>query len=364
MSLLSARFGQLLTVAVALVGFWSAPRDAAAGGPRVEFDLAYTAECRDVTPDEFALTHPDERIIEAYFRISTLVSAGRERDLEELMITVNSSERRLRVLDFTPQTVLLSDIAEPICTVTTDETAKSLDAGLGGSASAPVPFGQVTASPSAGARIAQRDMVQETIKRLPPREQVVAAGTLNGEHGVFFKLKRNSQDAFEGAKEFAVRFVAPIDWRADWVVLTCEARGPGHWYTSARDEISGQTKVLVGLYQEGDLNARAAARRMAAAEGAVFDYVRQAEKAGRKLPAVDIEAIATATAVLDPPKPRSFVVTDLFDGVGDAIGGKKPRQPRSPGGAARSQPDVVFRRAANRVAQLSSPNEGMATAQR
>jgi hypothetical protein len=334
---------------------------ALAGSPRVEFDLGYTAECRDVTTPEFAATHPAERIIEARFRISTLVSSGHERDLEELFITAQSTERRLRVHDFTPHNLLQSEFAEPICTTETDELTTSFDTGVGGTATAPVTFGTVTATPSTGARISKRNATTETTKRLPPQDLVLAAGTLDGEHGVFFKLKQNSQSAFEGAKEFFIRFIVPSDWRADWLVLTCEARGPNHWYKSKGHEISGQAKVLVSLHLEGDEAARQAARRMAAAQAAVFDHVRQA---GRKPWEVDIERIVAATAVLSPPKPKPFVVTDLVGDVGQALGLAKDRPENDRPRQASTSPDAILRRAANNVARLSAMEGAMATARR
>ena len=73
--------------------------------PRVHFDIPYAVACRDVTPAEYASSHPGQKLMEAKLAISALLVAGEEKDLTEFFIRVDSpqrtlerQERRLQVL--------------------------------------------------------------------------------------------------------------------------------------------------------------------------------------------------------------------------------------------------------------------------
>ena len=94
-----SRARQWVLVGAAVLA-WSA--GAEAGPPKVHFDVSYSVDCRDVTPDEFAEKNPESKIIEARFQVSSLIERGKERDVGELMYVVWSPENRLRVVDFEP----------------------------------------------------------------------------------------------------------------------------------------------------------------------------------------------------------------------------------------------------------------------
>ena len=123
---------------------------AQAGPPRAVIDVGTTVECHDVTPPDFVAAHPQEKIIEAKFRLSVLLEEGREQDLEQLQLAIDSPQRRLRVVDFQPRTELASDLAGDVEVCNTDDTVQSLNASLGGVVAADHGPGHVQASPAAG----------------------------------------------------------------------------------------------------------------------------------------------------------------------------------------------------------------------
>src|SRR5688500_8382914 len=51
--------------------------------PRVYFDMPFAVACRDVTPPEFYSANPGQKLIEARFEISSLLTSGDERDLAQ-----------------------------------------------------------------------------------------------------------------------------------------------------------------------------------------------------------------------------------------------------------------------------------------
>ena len=71
--------------------------------PRVVFDMPYTVSCRDVTPPEFAAANPGDKLIEVKLGISSLLQAGKEQDLAQYFIRVETPQRTMEVIDFLPK---------------------------------------------------------------------------------------------------------------------------------------------------------------------------------------------------------------------------------------------------------------------
>ncbi len=235
---------------------------AQAAAPRVQFDAATTVECRDLSTEEFQRLNPTQSLLEAEFRISMLVTAGSEEDIKDVMIVVQNPERRLRVVDYFPKNELASDIAGTIQRQETSEKATTYDAGINatfGTGASPI---GASLTPSLGAHWSQRQGTSEIYHKLPPKRLVLAAGTMNGGQGVFFKLHPTSQDSLQGAHSYKVMFAAPRDWRIDRVTLSCQARGYSKVLFVKQEESSGRAEMTVSLYRAGDLAAQHAAQRV------------------------------------------------------------------------------------------------------
>lgn len=239
----------------------------AAEPPRVEFDLAHAVACSEATSDDFAALHPEEKVVQAVFRVSVRLTAGREADVEELLFEITSPEQRLRVLDFDPETTLESEVVGPVKVTKTTEKINSLGASIGGNVAAPLGPAKATLTPAANAGETERDVLVETSKKIAPKQAVLTSGTLHQGHGVFFKLHRSLETSFEGSHEFACRMIVPHDWTGDWVLVSCQARGEQKRYFVKSTVPCGQTTAFVGLYLAGEPQARAAAFRLAHAQG-------------------------------------------------------------------------------------------------
>src|SRR5258706_11382150 len=104
----------------------------ALAGASVEFDVAPTAECRDVTPSERIALYPSLRLIEVTLPVSVRFRGVSMDEVDELAIEVNGASAGMRVHDFSPTTQLFTDISHEIETTTTTKKARSLDGSLGG----------------------------------------------------------------------------------------------------------------------------------------------------------------------------------------------------------------------------------------
>jgi|GEM_PF-870061 len=229
---------------------------------QVLIDIGPTVECRDVTTPEFSQTHPAEKIVEATFRMSVLLETGRAEELEELRATVLSTERRMRVVDFQPRTALASELAGDIEVCATNDKTQSVNVTLGGNVSSPDGPIKAQLSPGGGIGQTQAHGNKETFRRLAPKQLVLASGTTDAEHGVFFKWRRSSQVALEGSREVTVRFLVPRGWRGDWVELGCESWTVHRNYLGEKLELCGSAQTLVGLYLSGDADAEQAANAL------------------------------------------------------------------------------------------------------
>lgn len=284
-------------LAALAAGVGLSPAGAAyAAGPKVGFDLGYMVECRDVTQQAFAILHPDEKVIEANLRVSVRLVKGEEQDIEQLLFEIASPTDRLRVVDFLPKTQVEPESPDGIEVTKTTETVHTLGGALGTNLAVTAGNGKhnsltlTQAMPSVNANSTHRNLSQETSKKIAPGKVIIAAGTLDNEHGVFFKLKRSAVTPFEGTKMLSFRFVVPSQWRGDWIVLSAQATGRVKHYFFKSVEPCGDAKAFIGLYLAGDADAELAARQLA--EGQELYFASKPDKAGHSLAITELATAA------------------------------------------------------------------------
>ncbi|MAT72026.1 MAG: hypothetical protein CMJ58_21180 [Planctomycetaceae bacterium] len=246
-------------VQVSLLATGAAP--AAADDPAVAFDFARTVECHELDPAEAPALYPGEKAVECTLRVSVNLLAGNAGQIEELRVEATDPDRRLRVLSFSPQTTLASEFTGPIERTTTNENGHALGLSLGGEI--PAPIGNVVAhvAPSANGTLTDREVVTEKECRVPPKQTIIAAGTIDEAHGVFFKVRPSSQTTLEGMHEFTVRLIVPENWRGDALRITCSASGTGKMLWVKQHKTWARTAAETALYLAGDAAARQAAQR-------------------------------------------------------------------------------------------------------
>ncbi len=221
---------------------------ARAADVRVNFDLPDAIECRAVTPPEFAVAHPSLKVIEAKFRVSARVDAGDLSDVVDFMYVVSSADRTFRVQDYLPNTTLESTVAEDQIEVT---DGKENSSTLGGEAH----VGYHVFNASALANHGTKDTHASHYKEIAARELVVASGTTDREHGVFYRLRPSRVASLEGAKEFTFLAIVAKNWRGDVCVISCNARARKSSLFSKTIEPAGGAAARIGLYLSGDSEA-------------------------------------------------------------------------------------------------------------
>jgi hypothetical protein len=361
-NLFHRQFLAIAALALAVCAQPSTPMHAAQ--PKVDFDLRYQVECNDVTERAFARSHPDEKMLEAKVRISVRLVCGEEKDIDQLLFEIISPGERLRVIDFLPKTQLESEAADGVQVIKTIETTRSVGAtagtgfsfSTGGDKNHASACAQILPSASANGSTTHHNALTETSKKIPPGKVVVASGTMDNEHGVFFKLKRSDATSFEDTKLVSFRFVVPSDWRGDWVVVLALARG-----TFKRSlffkavEPCGETKAFVGLYLAGDAAAERASLQLAESQERLVgsgEKEQLAEIITEMVRAASPWQIAKSRPAVKPSHKltlracrRPFALGDFFvtpEGAGRAT-------EHDSGG----EPTTVLKQAINRMAKLS-----------
>ncbi len=231
--------------------------------PSLAFDFGRTAECRDVTSEVAANLYPGEKIVELKLRVSVHLLAGNLAKVEEIHIEVGDYDLGMRVHSFEPSTQLESNFSEAIHWTKTVETGKAIGASLGGEV--PVLLGDVVAhiTPTVNGKLAHREVVTETQKRVAPKQVVVVSGTLGQEHGVFFKWRSSPLTSLEGVHELTVRFVVPEEWRGDSLRVCCQATGQEKFLWIKQPATWANICAPLTVYLAGDEQARTAAKRYA-----------------------------------------------------------------------------------------------------
>jgi hypothetical protein len=232
-----------------------------AAEPALSFDFGRTLECRDVTPPEYSEQYPDNRIVECTLRLSVYLASGNIDEVDAIRVEVSDSDRRLRVFDFSPSTRLESALADDITWTKTTESSHSIGASLGGEL--PACIGGVVAhvTPTINAGKGGKEVIKETQKRVAPRTAVIASGTIDHEHGVFFTLRPSPTSSLEGVHELSVQFVVPAAWRGDAIRVSCQATGQQKMLWLKQHKVWAEKSTAVALYQAGDAVARRAAER-------------------------------------------------------------------------------------------------------
>lgn len=253
-----------LAALTATIAFATGPSGRLAAA-EVSFDLPESIECRDVTPPGFAAADY-LKVIEGKLRISARVTSGAETDIVDFEYVIHSPDKRIRFQDYLPNTTLesavagdqieIKDASEKASTASADVHVVYKILSLGGTLS------QSTKNSEANC-----------YRQIAPKELVVASGTTDREHGVFFRLRPSRAASLEGAKEFSFLATVPKDWRGDVCSISCSARVKKDSFWSETIAPSGDREVEVGLYLAGDAEAASLAEALRRVQEAYLDLL-------------------------------------------------------------------------------------------
>jgi hypothetical protein len=255
-----------------LVGvLWSCVANAS---EQLSFDVANTLEVREITSREFAAQYPREKLVLITARVSLFVAPETTAALQDVVVTLESSSAEFQVYDYFPRTMLDTRLAGNLNVQLQENQRSSLNFDASGY------YKALTGAYLTGA-FQNEHTLQAQFQMLPPRELVLAAGTVQRGKGVYFKLRATSQTTMEGAKVFAVIARVPRYWRGDLARIRCEAHGKADTLFGAIEgngTLSSQ-EFLVALYLAGDVLAQSQAERLISAEAHLRQIAHQQHKA-------------------------------------------------------------------------------------
>ncbi len=257
-------FGIFSSIGLLLVGVnVSALTAQQPSGPRVQFDAPYQIVMRELAASSQAAA--GEKIVEARFDVSSIVTAGNERDVTQFVFQLQSLQRTMQVHDYQPRSVRDTSVTGSVAVSEGRENSNSSGFDLTGRyqewTNATLHLGE--SSKENGSR---------KFDRLPPLETVVASGTIFRGTGVYFKLHTTDRQLLEGATTICVLWRVPSNWRADYVHLRCLAEGRVRGQGAAR---VGQRDFLIPVSLAGDAEAQRAAARFARSEANLRIVARQ-----------------------------------------------------------------------------------------
>jgi hypothetical protein len=207
------------------------------------YDTHLSVSCK-----ELARTKLSKTII-AEFSFSMRVTGTPA--LNELEIQIDSPEKILRVVSFLPQTTLDTNVVdgEQMVTVKTRN-----EASLNGKASGNISYSGIDSSDNASVDVGVGEFESVTTttsyKQLSPREMILASGTSNRGHGVFFKLKRTDRHPLEGEHRFICVFEVVPTWRCDYLQARCKSN-------------RSNADFMIGIFMEEDSEAKSLCEKAA-----------------------------------------------------------------------------------------------------
>jgi hypothetical protein len=215
---------------------------------QIVFDLPPAIECGDVTSPQFAAVHPTMKVVEGKLRISARVAGGSEEKIVDFLYEIANPARSMRFQDYLPNTLLESAVADDQIEITDNaENCKTTGA------EARVAYKLF----SLGANHNQSSKKSELsrYRQIAAKELVLASGTTNREHGVFYRLRPSRSASLEGAKEFTFLAKVPKTWRGDVCTISCAARAEHSSLFSKSVAAAGAVCVQVPVCLVGDAEA-------------------------------------------------------------------------------------------------------------
>jgi hypothetical protein len=244
---------------------------------RVSFDMPPVIACVDVTTPDFVRSHPDERLFQASWQVSTLLRQGREQDMTQILFWLESRDQPIRVEDYAPRTTLASDQAGNVSFEERKERSQGIGVAVSGF--------EWPAKISGSGDIGSKNSDAKRYELVPEMSPVTASGTIQSGSGVYIKLRASRSTSLEGTHSLSVTFSVPAGWCGGSVVLTCTAWAvdPGLLRGFKDHEVvCGKSRFLVALHRDGDLASKAKATRLVQAKSnllrTVVDHREEIEK--------------------------------------------------------------------------------------
>lgn len=244
--------------------------NAFADTPTVRFDTDRAVSCKVVSGNT---PGAKTKLIEVVLRISAQID-GDEEDVSEVEYEVGQiwepgypdlspwGDYRPEVItDFLPRTKMYSDIAGTKVMIETVENRISGD--ISGSYTQLSPTGGA-ANVGGGANASHATTSSMQYEKLPPQQLLVASGTTDRGHAVFYKIKPSPRTTLQGIREFSFILRVPSNWTYGTIAVRCHAEAvKTSFFISKKTVVAGSAIFSVAAYLYGDVNGKILAEKAA-----------------------------------------------------------------------------------------------------
>jgi hypothetical protein len=271
----------------------------------VSFDVAANIAVHEISAPEISTRYPAEKVIAIQAKVSIYLDPQHSARLEEVVITLESPAVDFSVVDFFPKTQLDTSFASPVSVNHQHNHHEELNFDAAGY------YKTLTGATLNGAYL-DKSALQAQFQLLPPRELVLASGTIQRGRGVYFKLKANSQHTLEGEKNFLVFARVPRSWRGDVLRVSGEAHGNTSSFLSALEEhrVVARQDFLVALYASGDAAARERAEQFTFRQHQLLQVVvREQRQIERNTTPKMLRKMGISASTLSPAWLKQWIFT-------------------------------------------------------
>jgi len=226
---------------------------AIAAGPRIQFDMPSVAVASQAdTGDDVSI----DLVISSLVFDGRRHAGGDDPPVDHLLVRCRMRDP-LPIVNYQPKTELQSDFAGPISVTNKDEKIDSFGLSLDGSVHA-IGAGRV------GADDTRKQSDSTQFQRQAPMQAVVASGTTDRGHGVYFKYRWTAQQVLEGEKPIRITLAAPENWRGGLLDVSVTAVGHGQpLFGDDRPRAVAKAEFVVAVYRQHDDRAAELARELA-----------------------------------------------------------------------------------------------------
>lgn len=240
--------------------------------------------------------------------VSTMISPDYRGNVDEVVVSIDSPSRALRVLDFWPKTEMYSQVQGTITVANETQKNQNYTFNVSGGYE---PF----ARGSANGDYRSQQQVHENYQRQPPMQLLTSSGTVNRGYGVFFKFRPGPTPVLEGDREIALLVEAPAGWRADLLHVHMQAVGQAsNGFGGSEMQTLGAAELWTASHLLGDNQAAQMARSYMDTEQAVrrMATINSQSIQQRALPTV-FHKVGAALDVVQPKIPANFLQEILFN---------------------------------------------------
>jgi len=238
----------------------------------VTFDIPSSIECRDVTPKDFTVTHPELKIVEAKLRISARIAEGNASDIVDFVYLIRV-DPQMHIRDYTPNTTLESAVAADQIEVTAEKENSTATGVEASGAPTPLMLGGSHSQSS-------KKLESSRYKQVAAKDLVLASGTTEREHGVFYRIRPSRVSSLEGARDFSLVMVVPTSWRQALCTISCSSRSKKKSMFTSSLVSAATVQGQVGMYLASDTEAATVAENLCLSQQRLADLKAEAGAKG------------------------------------------------------------------------------------